>query len=75
MRESNARVFDLQQGDLVVTDRANGLRKRIAFVLSQLADIVVGISPSKFPMEDEQGAPISVGDWGVWTQRTRGRDL
>jgi len=56
-------VFDLQQGDLVVTDRANGLRKRIAFVLSKLADIVVRISPSKFPMEDEQGAPISVVDW------------
>jgi hypothetical protein len=56
-------LFDLQQGDLVVTDRANGLRKRIAFVLSKLADIVVRISPSKFPMEDEQGASIAVLEW------------
>jgi len=56
-------VFDLQKGDLVVTDRANGLRKRIAFVLSKCADIIVRISPSKFPMEDEQGASISVIDW------------
>lgn len=56
-------IFDLQQGDLVVTDRANGLRKRIAFVLSKFADIVVRISPSKFPMQDEQGASISVVDW------------
>src|SRR5437764_4494540 len=36
-------LFDLQQGDVVVTDRANGLRKRLAFVLSKCADIVVRI--------------------------------
>jgi hypothetical protein len=63
MRESNGRVFDLQKGDLVVTDRANGLRKRLVFVVSKLADIVVRISPSRFPMEDEQGAAICVIDW------------
>ncbi|HEY4033078.1 MAG TPA: hypothetical protein VGL94_03835 [Ktedonobacteraceae bacterium] len=68
-------VFDLQKGDLVVTDRANGLRKRVAFVLSKCADIVVRISPSKFPMEDEQGASISVIDWRVWTPGARRRDL
>jgi len=56
-------IFDLQKGDLVVTDRANGLRKRVVFVLSKLADIVVRISPSKFPMEDEQGAPFRLIDW------------
>jgi hypothetical protein len=46
-----------------VTDRANGLRTRIAFVRSKLADIVVRISPSKFPMEDEQGTSIAVLEW------------
>ncbi len=56
-------VFDLQKGDVVVTDRANGLRQRIAFVLSKMADIVVRISPSKFPMLDEQGAPFRLMDW------------
>jgi Transposase DDE domain len=56
-------VFDLQKGDLVVTDRANGLRTRIVFVLSKLADIIVRISPSKFPMEDEQGEAIVLIDW------------
>ena len=56
-------VFELQKGDLVVTDRANGLRQRIVFVLSKLADIIVRISPSKFPMEDEQGEAIVVIDW------------
>jgi hypothetical protein len=66
-------VFDLQKGDLVVTDRANGLRKRIVFVLSKLADIVVRISPSKFPMEDEQGAAISVVDWLKGLQASAGQ--
>jgi hypothetical protein len=56
-------VFDLQDGNLVVTDRANGLRKRMAFVLSKLAHIIVRISPSKFPMEDEQGNTIVLIDW------------
>jgi hypothetical protein len=65
-------LFDLQQGDLVVTDRANGLRKRIAFVRSKLADIVVRISPSKFPMEDEQGAAIAVLEWLKGLQASAG---
>ncbi len=66
-------VFDLQKGDLVVTDRANGLRKRIAFVLSKLADIIVRISPSKFPMQDEQGKAIAVKDWLKGLQASAGR--
>ncbi len=56
-------VFDLQEGDLVVTDRANGLRERIVFVCERLAHIIVRISPSKFPIEDEQGTSISLIDW------------
>ena len=56
-------IFDLQQGDLVVTDRANGLRERVAFVLSKLAHIIVRITPRMFPMQDEQGTSISVVDW------------
>jgi hypothetical protein len=56
-------VFDLQEGDLVVTDRANGLRARVAFVLSKCAHIIVRVSPSKFPMEDEQGNAIVLIDW------------
>jgi hypothetical protein len=66
-------VFDLHKGDLVVTDRANGLRTRIAFVLSKMADIIVRISPSKFPMEDEQGASIAVGDWLKGLQASAGQ--
>jgi hypothetical protein len=56
-------VFDLQAGDLVVTDRANGLRERVAYVLSKCAHIIVRITPRMFPMEDEQGHKITVIDW------------
>jgi hypothetical protein len=73
MRENNGRVFDLQKGDLVVTDRANGLRTRLAFVLSKMADIIVRISPSKFPMEDEQGVSIAVLSWLKGLQASAGQ--
>jgi Transposase DDE domain len=56
-------VFDLGPGDLVVTDRANGLRERVLFVLEKLADIIVRITPRMFPMQDEQGVKIEVIDW------------
>lgn len=65
-------IFDLQKGDLVVTDRANGLRQRIAFVISKLADIIVRISPSKFPMLDEQGKAIVLRDWLTGLQASAG---
>jgi hypothetical protein len=66
-------IFELQKGDLVVTDRANGLRKRIAFVVGKLADIIVRVSPSKFPMEDEQGASIAILDWLKGLQASAGQ--
>ncbi len=56
-------VFDLQAGDVVVTDRANGYRERIAFVKQQQADIVVRFSPSTLPVEDEQGKVVDVVRW------------
>jgi len=66
-------IFELQRGDLVVTDRANGLRTRIGFVVSKMADIIVRISPSKFPMEDEQGASMVVLDWLKGLQASAGQ--
>ena len=56
-------VFDLQAGDVVVTDRANGSRERIAFVKQQQAEIVVRFSPSTLPVEDEQGKAVEVVRW------------
>src|SRR6266849_5732370 len=53
-------VFELQAGDLVVTDRANGLRARIGFVLSKAADVVVRFTPHNLPLEeaDSKGMPV-----------------
>jgi Transposase DDE domain len=56
-------VFELQAGDLVVTDRANGLRERIAFVHKRGADLVVRFTPHNLPLEDEQGKALSVVRW------------
>jgi len=56
-------VFDLQPGDLVVTDRANGLRERIVWVKEKLAEILVRFSPHHLPLEDEQGKAIDVIGW------------
>ncbi len=56
-------VFELQAGDVVVTDRANGLRARIGFVQQQQADVVVRFTPHNLPLEDEQGRTIVVVKW------------
>jgi hypothetical protein len=56
-------LFDLQAGDLVVTDCANGLRQRVAFVLQQHADILVRFTPSLFPLQEEDGSRLDVVRW------------
>lgn len=56
-------LFDLQAGDLVVTDRANGLRQRVAFVLQQQADLLVRFTPRNFPLEEEDGRRLEVVRW------------
>ena len=56
-------LFDLQAGDLVVTDRANGLRQRVAFVLQQHADLLVRFTPRNFPLEEEDGRRLEVMRW------------
>jgi hypothetical protein len=50
-------------GDLVVTDRANGLRARIAFGKPRLADLVVRFTPHNLPLEEEDGKAIVVVKW------------
>ena len=56
-------VFDLQEGDLVITDRANGLRQRIVFVLRKGADLVVRFTPHKLPLQAAPGKPLDVVRW------------
>jgi Transposase DDE domain len=56
-------LFDIQAGDLVVTDRANSCRERVVFVLKRLADLVVRLNPKAMPLEDEGGKTIEVVRW------------
>jgi hypothetical protein len=56
-------VFELQAGDVVITDRANGYRERIAYVQQRQADVVVRFTAGCLPLEDEQGKPIAVVRW------------
>jgi len=56
-------LFELQQGDLVITDRANGYRERIAFVRERLAHLVVRFSAATLPLHDAQGQRIDVLKW------------
>lgn len=56
-------VFDLQPGDLVITDRANGLRQRIVFVLRKGADLVVRFTPHNLPLQAAPGKALDVVRW------------
>ena len=56
-------LFELQEGDLVITDRANGYRERIAFVRERLAHIVVRFSVATLPLHDAQGKRIELVKW------------
>jgi hypothetical protein len=47
----------------VITDRANGLRQRIVFVLRKAADLVVRFTPHNLPLQDERGRTIEVVCW------------
>ena len=51
----------------MVTDRANGLRARIAFGKPRLADLVVRFTPHHLPVEGADGKAIAVVKWRVWT--------
>jgi len=63
-------LFSLGEGDVVVTDRANGIRDRIFLVREEAAHIVVRISPHAFPMLTMHGDPLDVVGW-LKSQRAR----
>jgi hypothetical protein len=56
-------VFELQEGDLVITDRANGYRERIAYACKCLAHLLVRFNPSTLPMLDAAGQAIDLLTW------------
>src|SRR6185312_15376897 len=46
-----------------VTDSANGLRQRVAFILAQQADILVRFTPHNFPLYEKDGTRLDVVRW------------
>ena len=55
-------LFELQEGDLVISDRANGYRERIAFVRERLAHVVGRFCPATLPLHDAQGQRRAAGE-------------
>lgn len=56
-------LFEIQPGDLLVSDNANGYRDRLVDVLKRQADLVVRFTPKSLPMEDEQGQTLDLLRW------------
>ena len=50
-------------GEVIVADRGDGSRRRVATAVRQQADVVVRIHPAPFPLEPEAGQPCNVLRW------------
>lgn len=56
-------LFDVQAGDLLVSDSANGYRDRLVHVLGQQADLLVRFSVQSLPLQDGQGRALDLIRW------------
>ena len=56
-------IFEIQAGDLLVSDAINSLRERVAWVKGQRADLLVRFNPKAMPLEEEDGTSIPVLAW------------
>ena len=52
-----------QAGDVMVADRGDGDRRRVATAVHQQADVVVRIHPATFPLATEAGEAFNVLRW------------
>src|SRR5207248_1601247 len=56
-------LFEVGEGDLVVSDSANGDEPRLRFLQQRKADGIVRFTPSTLPLFDEHGGRIDVLAW------------
>jgi hypothetical protein len=56
-------LFDVQEGDLVVSDSANGYQDRLLFILERKADALVRFWPATLPLWDDEGKRIDLVRW------------
>jgi IS4 transposase len=59
----NGNRFDLQEGDVVISDSINGYQQHIAYARDRKAHVVVRFSPNTLPLFDEEGHRIDVVRW------------
>jgi DDE family transposase len=56
-------LFEVQEGDLIVSDSANGYESRWLFLLERKADGISRFHPCTLPLGDENGQPLDVLSW------------
>jgi hypothetical protein len=56
-------LFEVAEGDLLVSDSANGYEARLLFLLERKADGISRFHPSTLPLCDEQGQRLDVLSW------------
>jgi len=56
-------VFDIQAGDLLISDAINSLRERVVWVKAKMADLLVRLTPRAMPLEEADGTVIKVVAW------------
>lgn len=56
-------LFQVGEGDLIVSDSANGYESRLLFLLSRKADGISRFHPSTLPLFDEQAKRLDVLSW------------
>lgn len=56
-------LFDVQAGDLIISDRANGYQQRLFFIDERKAEAIVRFSPNTLPLFDEEGQRVEIVPW------------
>jgi hypothetical protein len=56
-------LFDVQAGDLLVSDSANGYRDRLAYALSRQADLLARFSVQSLPLQESEGHALDLIRW------------
>lgn len=56
-------LFDVQAGDLMISDRANGYQQRLFFIDECKAEAIVRFSPNTLPLFDEEGKRVEMAAW------------
>lgn len=56
-------LFDVQAGDLLISDRANGYAERLLFIHQQGAEAIVRFTPSTLPLFEADGTRIELVPW------------